>query len=71
MLLKVQLENGGETYALVPKSAKGVVIEENGHFTLTNVDVPIDGLIPTQFISGEEIISQGITSPIEKLVEIF
>ena len=71
MLIKVQLENGSETYALVPKSAKGVVIEENGHFTLTNVDVPIDGLIPTQFISGEEIISQGITSPIEKLVEIF
>ena len=65
MLLKVQLENGGETYALVPKNAKGVVIEENGQFTLNAVDVPIDALIPTQFISGEEIISQGRTTPVD------
>ena len=65
MLLKVQLENGGETYALVPKSAKGVIIEENGQFTLNAVDVPIDALIPTQFISGEEIISQGRTTPVD------
>lgn len=66
MLLKVQLENGGETYALIPKNAKGVVIEENGQFTLIDVDVPIDGLIPTKFISGEDIISQGIMTPIKK-----
>jgi hypothetical protein len=71
MLLKIRLENGVDTYALVPKSAKGVVIEENGQFTLNAVDVPIDALIPAQFISGEEIISQGITTPIEKIVATF
>ena len=58
MLVKVQLQNGGETYALVPKNASGVEIDD-GKFTLSDVSVPIDALIPTKFISGEEIIPQG------------
>ena len=60
ILAKVQLESGGETYALIPKNARGVEFEPCGEFTLCDVDVPLDALIPTKFISGEEIISQGI-----------
>ena len=70
ILAKVQLESGGETYALIPKSAKGVEVKPNGEFILCDVDVPVDALIPTRFISGEEIISQGMVHTVWRVFVI-
>ena len=64
ILARVQLESGGETYALIPKNARGVDFKLCGEFTLSDVDVPLDALIPTKFISGEDIISQGLENTV-------